>query len=116
MGDEELPKIRYYFRCLRADSLIASKFEEQFPDATVRQRRGDPHGNSVASIQIIDTAHDLLDKLAGFVAETGLSSADCDLFISVLTTSDTMIVSVPERLATLSRQTECQITFSFTVV
>ena len=44
-----------------------------------------------------------------------LNEVKYDVFVSVSTRSDTMIVDVPEFVTKFVRETSCQLTFSFTV-
>jgi hypothetical protein len=53
-------------------------------------------------------------SIIDFAEAHGLKPKDCDIFVSVSTEKDTLIVDVPRIVNQMIRRMDCQVVFSFT--
>ena len=60
------------------------------------------------------TGRTRIESIIDFAAAHGLKPEDCDIFVSVTTDRDTLIVDVPRIVNKIISEMDCQVVFSFT--
>lgn len=101
------------FRFLRLTHEQAKLVTDREPSASIKERKAEP-GQYVVSFWLREDGD--YNWLPGTLAEFSLSENDYGFFISLVTASDSEIVSLPDHVADLYRKLGGQLDFSFTVV
>lgn len=112
MTPEAFTKERCSFRFLRLNQSLVKQVQAHFPGARARLRE-EPSIFGVMIPTSPDTDFAWIERL---IEEHQIPEQDYDVFISIVTDSDSRIISMPRYLVDLVRRIGGQVEFSFTVV
>jgi len=109
--DNSNPEIEIDFRLLNLNKLQAYTLEREIIGSSYRK-----HQKSDSYVGCVPLSNSSIDDINDFYIRQMLDSSACDIFISVVSESDSNIVDVPEVVNRMLKYIDCKLTFSFKVL
>ncbi|MDX2370200.1 MAG: hypothetical protein QNK36_17630 [Colwellia sp.] len=109
--DNSNPEVEIDFRFLSLNKLQAYTLEREIIGSSYRK-----HRKSDCYVGCVPLTKSSIDDINDFYVRQMIDIAECDIFVSVVSKSDSSIVDVPVVANRMLKYIDCKLTYSFTVV
>ena len=109
--DNSNPEVRLNFRFLSLNKLQAITLERDIIGSSYKKHH--ENDSYVGSVALTKSS---IDDINDFYVRQMIDVIECDLFVSVVSESDSNIVGVPVVVNSMLKYIDCKLTYSFSVL